>query len=96
MASHEEWTVDRLHVALPHSALRQKLLADVNLTPLEGLPARLAGWASAAETLEAARPRIEAARAYVKEHGTVPPEYETAPDMTDTVVDDAQGRRGAA
>jgi hypothetical protein len=97
MASHVEWTVDRLHVALPHSALRQQLLADVHLTPIEDLPARLEGWESAAETLDAARPRIEAVRAYVKEHGgQLPPEYQDAPDLTDSIVDDAQGRRGAA
>ncbi|MGI5484968.1 hypothetical protein [Streptomyces lavendofoliae] len=59
----EEWTVDRLHHALPHSALRQQLLADVNLTPIDELPAVLARWAAAAEALEAAAPRIEAARA---------------------------------
>ncbi|QDN54015.1 hypothetical protein [Streptomyces sp. S1D4-20] len=96
MAQHEKWTVDRLHVALPHSTLRQQLVTDVNMTGLEELPRRLEGWAGAAETLEAARPRIEAARAYVKEHGVLPPEYDDAPDMTDTVIDDAQGRRGAA
>ncbi|RAS21576.1 hypothetical protein BCL80_1301, partial [Streptomyces avidinii] len=27
--AHEDWTVDRLHVALPHSASRQQLLQDV-------------------------------------------------------------------
>ncbi|MER8269649.1 hypothetical protein ABT007_36315 [Streptomyces griseus] len=46
--AHEDWTVDRLHVALPHSASRQQLLQDVNLTPLEDLPAVLDGWAAAA------------------------------------------------
>ncbi|MEV5282699.1 hypothetical protein ACFYMW_36070 [Streptomyces sp. NPDC006692] len=96
MTSHGKWTVDRLHIALPHSALRQQLVTDVNMTGLEELPRRLEGWAQAAETLEAARPRIEAARAYVREHGALPPEYDGAPDMTDTVTDDAQERRGAA
>ncbi|MEU6071928.1 hypothetical protein ABZ864_47795 [Streptomyces sp. NPDC047082] len=92
----DEWTVDQLHHALPHSALRVKLLQDVNLTPIDDLPGKLEGWATAAKTLEEARPRIEAARAYIKEHGELPPEYGDAPDMTDPIVDDAQGRRGAA
>ncbi|MGW9029010.1 hypothetical protein ACWGQ5_33740 [Streptomyces sp. NPDC055722] len=94
--AHDEWTVDGLHVALPHSVLRQQLLQDVNLTRIEELPRRLEGWASAVETLEAARPRIEAARAAMKEHGQLPSEYTDAADMTGTIVDDARGRRGAA
>ncbi|MGW2445787.1 hypothetical protein [Streptomyces sp. NPDC001675] len=96
MASHDEWTVDRVHHALPHSALRQQLLSDVNLTPIEDLPARLQRWTDAAKTLEAVRPGIEAVRAYVKEHGQLPPDLQDAPDMTDVIADDARGRRGAA
>ncbi|WP_306340128.1 hypothetical protein [Streptomyces sp. AS13] len=87
--AHEDWTVDRLHVALPHSASRQQLLQDVNLTPIEDLPAVLDGWASAAEQLEAARPRIEAARAHMKTHGVLPDDLETR-DVTADILRDAE------
>ncbi|MDV5143091.1 hypothetical protein R1T08_01830 [Streptomyces sp. SBC-4] len=63
MTTRETWTVDRLHHALPHSASRQQLLADVNLTPIDELSVVLARWAKAAEELEAATGRIAAARA---------------------------------
>ena len=63
MTARDTWTVDRLHHALPHSASRQQLLADVNLTPIDELPAVLDRWAGAAETLKAAASRIAAARA---------------------------------
>ncbi|MER6432090.1 hypothetical protein ABT272_30850 [Streptomyces sp900105245] len=96
MASQDKWTVDGIHHALPHSRLRQQLLSDVNLTPIDDLPARLQGWTDAVRTLEAARPGIEAVRAYVKKHGQLPPDLQDAPDMTDAIVDDARGRRGAA
>ena len=63
MTARDAWTVDRLHHAMPHSASRQQLLADVNLTPLDELPAVLDRWTTAAETLQAAAGRIAAARA---------------------------------
>ncbi|MDP5315567.1 hypothetical protein [Streptomyces poriferorum] len=91
--AHEDWTVDRLHVALPHSASRQQLLQDVNLTPIEDLPAVLDGWASAAEQLESARPRIEAARAHMKTRGVLPDDLETR-DVTADVLRDAEPRQG--
>lgn len=91
----EKWTVDGLHVALPHSANRQQLLQDVNLTSLDKLPETLASWAGAAENLEAARPRIEEARRLYKKHGRLPDEDSLA-DMTEAVADDAAPRRGAA
>ncbi|MFG2432565.1 hypothetical protein [Streptomyces sp. NPDC048590] len=75
--AHEDWTVDRLHVALPHSVSRQQLLQDVNLTPIEDLPAVLGGWASAAEQLQSARPRIEAARTHMKLRGVLPEDLKT-------------------
>jgi hypothetical protein len=59
----EDWTVDRLHHALPHSVLRQQLLADVNLTPIDELPVVLERWAAAVETLQDAGRRIDTARA---------------------------------
>ncbi|WP_405434825.1 hypothetical protein [Streptomyces anulatus] len=90
--AHEDWTVDRLHVALPHSASRQQLLQDVNLTPIENLPAVLDGWAAAAERLESARPLIEAARAHMKVRGVLPAELE-ARDVTAEILDDAEPRR---
>lgn len=93
--AHEDWTVDRLHVALPHSASRQQLLQDVNLTPIDELPAVLDRWAAAAESLEAARPEIEAVRAYVTKHGALPDSVDTA-DMTQEIHRDAGPRRGAA
>ncbi|RPK87154.1 hypothetical protein [Streptomyces sp. ADI98-10] len=89
--AHEDWTVDRLHVALPHSASRQQLLQDVNLTPLEKLPAVLEGWAKAAEQLEAARPLIETARRTAR--GALPVELE-ARDVTADVMRDAEPRQG--
>ncbi|MFD4175234.1 hypothetical protein [Streptomyces anulatus] len=91
--AHEDWTVDRLHVALPHSVSRQQLLQDVNLTPIEDLPAVLDGWASAAEQLEAARPRIEAARAHMKTHGVLPDDLETR-DVTADILRHAEPRQG--
>ncbi|MEU0002202.1 hypothetical protein ABZ069_35380 [Streptomyces microflavus] len=92
----EDWTVDRLHVALPHSASRQQLLQDVNLTPIEDLPDVLDGWAAAAEQLEAARPLIEDARARTAARAALPAELETR-DVTADVMRDAgprQERRG--
>ncbi|MBK3583205.1 hypothetical protein ACFCZ4_34165 [Streptomyces microflavus] len=87
----EDWTVDRLHVALPHSASRQQLLQDVNLTPIEDLPDVLDGWAAAAEQLEAARPLIEEARARTAARGALPAELETR-DVTADVMRDAGPR----
>ncbi|MGW5932069.1 hypothetical protein ACWF2L_38410 [Streptomyces anulatus] len=89
--AHEHWTVDRLHVALLHSASRQQLLQDVNLTPIENLPAVLDGWAAAAEQLESARPRIEAARAHMKTCGVLPDDQEARGRHRRRV----QGRRAA-
>ncbi|MEV5687743.1 hypothetical protein AB0L68_31875 [Streptomyces sp. NPDC052164] len=88
---HEDWTVDRLHVALPHSASRQQLLQDVNLTPIDSLPAVLDGWASAAEDLERARPMIEAVRVSMKVRGVLP-EGAEARDMTADILRDAGPR----
>lgn len=89
--AHEDWTVDRLHVALPHSASRQQLLQDVNLTPLEELPAVLEGWAKAAEQLEAARPLIETARRTAS--AALPLELEVR-DVTADVMRDAEPSQG--
>ncbi|MFI8437341.1 hypothetical protein ACIGJO_27085 [Streptomyces sp. NPDC079020] len=88
---HEDWTVDRLHVALPHSASRQQLLHDVNLTPIDALPAVLDGWAAAAEDLEKARPMIEAARVSMKSHGVLP-EGLGARDVTADILREAGPR----
>ncbi|MGW1468462.1 hypothetical protein ACWCPT_29470 [Streptomyces sp. NPDC002308] len=88
---HEDWTVDRLHVALPHSASRQQLIQDVNLTPLERLPAVLDGWASAAETLEEARDRIAAVRIAMSAAGRLPEGLETR-DVTADILRDAGPR----
>ncbi|MFD3881190.1 hypothetical protein [Streptomyces microflavus] len=87
----EDWTVDRLHVALPHSASRQQLLQDVNLTPIEDLPDVLDSWAAAAEQLEAARPLIEEARARTAARGALPAELETR-DVTADVMRDVGPR----
>ncbi|WP_338704351.1 hypothetical protein V2W30_41265 (plasmid) [Streptomyces sp. Q6] len=91
-----EWNVDRLHVALPHSANRAQLVQDVNTTPVDELPHVLGGWARAVEQLQAARPQIEAARAHFKEHGELPPQYADAADLTGDIARDAGHRRGAA
>lgn len=91
-----DWTVDQLHHALPNSAARQALLADVNLSPIADLPGVLAPWAAAAEQLEADRPRIEAIRAHYKEHGTLPDTLQDPTDLTETVLGDASPQRGAA
>ncbi|SCK56011.1 hypothetical protein YUYDRAFT_07431 [Streptomyces sp. ScaeMP-e48] len=91
--AHEDWTVDRLLVALPHSASRQQLLQDVNLTPIEDLPPVLDGWATAAEHLEAARPRIEAARAHMTTHGVLPDDLETR-DVTADILRHAEPGQG--
>ncbi|MFL3870589.1 hypothetical protein LT966_28810 [Streptomyces griseobrunneus] len=88
----EDWTVDRLHVALPHSASRQQLLQDVNLTPIEDLPHVLDGWAAAAEELESARPLIEEARARAAARGALPAELQTR-DVTADVLRDAEPRQ---
>ncbi|MEV6250646.1 hypothetical protein AB0M38_31390 [Streptomyces sp. NPDC051742] len=98
MTTRETWTVDRLHHALPHSASRQQLLADVNLTPIDELPAVLDRWA-AADALQAAAPRIAAARA--QQVGTATA-GDPAVDHTGDVLRDAGHRtdrtsdRGAA
>ncbi|MER8002938.1 hypothetical protein [Streptomyces sp. NPDC095613] len=94
--AHEQWTVDRLHHALPHSALRQQLLHDVNLTPIEDLPAVLDRWARAVEQLEDAAPGIEAARIAAKV-GHILPSHLTAPgagvtDRTSDILADADVR----
>ncbi|MFF9070495.1 hypothetical protein ACF09E_34635 [Streptomyces sp. NPDC014891] len=86
MTARETWTVDGLHHALPNSASRQQLLADVHLTPVAELPAVLDRWAAAAETLQAASGRIAAAR---EQAGS----GEAAEDRTADVVRDA-GHRG--
>ncbi|MFD4320473.1 hypothetical protein [Streptomyces sp. NPDC058548] len=97
MTARETWTVDRLHHALPHSASRQQLLADVHMTPVAELPAVLDRWAAAAETLQAAAGRIAAARA--QQTGPV---GETVIDHTADVLRDAghggdrESGRGAA
>lgn len=72
-----EWTIDSIAHALPHPDARQNFLREVNLTPLPDLPGVLAKWERAAAEWVEAAPRIEALRAYVVEHGTMPPEYET-------------------
>ncbi|MFF0430337.1 hypothetical protein ACFYUJ_38995 [Streptomyces sp. NPDC004520] len=89
MTTRETWTVDRLHHTLAHSAARQQLLADVNLTPIDALPAVLDRWAAAAETLRAASGRIAAARA---QH-TAGLAAEASVDHTADVLRDA-GHRG--
>ncbi|MEV6357933.1 hypothetical protein [Streptomyces hydrogenans] len=81
--------MNRLHHALPHSASRKQLLADVNLTPLDELPAVLGRWARAAETLQAAEGRIAAARAQAATGTT----REDAEDRTADIQHDA-GHRG--
>lgn len=87
-----EWTVDRLHHDLPHSASRQQLLVDVHMTPVDQLPAVLGRWAAAAETLQAAAGRIAAARA------AQAVDAGEAIDRTDEILKDAGHRadRGAA
>ncbi|MFG2334288.1 hypothetical protein ACGFMM_32455 [Streptomyces sp. NPDC048604] len=81
MTARETWTVDKLNHALPHSASRQQLLADVNLTPIDKLPAVLDRWAAAAETLQDAASRIEAARAAAQRTA------EPAKDLADRTAD---------
>ncbi|MFH8581603.1 hypothetical protein [Streptomyces zaomyceticus] len=99
MTARETWTVDRLHHALPHSASRQQLLADVNLTPIDELPAVLDRWATAADQLQAAATRIAAARA---QHADTTVPGDTTVDHTGDVLRDAGHRtdrasgRGAA
>ncbi|MFF6903535.1 hypothetical protein [Streptomyces hydrogenans] len=90
MTARDAWTVDRLHHALPHSASRQQLLADVNLTPLAELPAVLDRWTKAAETLQAADGRIAAARAQA---ATGKPLEDAGADHTADIQHDA-GHRG--
>jgi len=91
VTARDAWTVDRLHHALPHSASRQQLLADVNLTPLDELPAVLDRWTKAAETLQAAAGRIAAARAQAATGQ--PYDDATTADRTADVQHDA-GHRG--
>lgn len=91
MTARETWTVDRLHHGLPHSASRQQLLADVNLTPINELPAVLDRWAAAAEALQAAAPRIAAARR--AQHAGTTVSGDAAVDHTGDVLRDA-GHRG--
>ncbi|MFG3343431.1 hypothetical protein ACGF1Z_00010 [Streptomyces sp. NPDC048018] len=91
MTARDTWTVDRLHHALPHSASRQQLLADVNLTPIDELPAVLDRWAQAAETLQAMAHRIETARVTEKAYGRLS-ESVSAEDRTADVLRDAGPR----
>ncbi|MFE1230608.1 hypothetical protein [Streptomyces sp. NPDC058745] len=91
MTARDIWTVDRLHHALPHSASRQQLLADVNLTPIDELPAVLDRWAAAAEALQAAAHRIESARITRKVAHRLPEDV-TVEDHTADVLRDAGPR----
>ncbi|GAA3935256.1 hypothetical protein GCM10022244_49640 [Streptomyces gulbargensis] len=91
MTARQTWTVDRLHHVLPHSASRQQLLADVNLTPIEELPAVLERWAAVAESLDAAAGRIETARVSAKVTGELPLDL-AADDRTGEVLRDAGTR----
>ncbi|GEB57033.1 hypothetical protein [Streptomyces gardneri] len=88
MAARQTWTVDRLHHALPHSASRQQLLADVNLTPIDELSAVLDRWVAAAEALQVAAPRIAA----VRPQHTTASSGDTAVDHTADVLRDAGHR----
>ncbi|MEU8764270.1 hypothetical protein [Streptomyces sp. NPDC048659] len=92
MTARDTWTVDRLHHALPHSASRQQLLADVNLTPIDELPAVLDRWAKAAEALRSASGLIETARTTEKTTGLLP-ECMTVEDHTADVLRDAGPRQ---
>ena len=75
--SGDSWTIDAIYHALPHPELRQRFMREANFTPFADLPAVLTKWQRFTERIEAERPRIEALRDYHREHGQLPPEYET-------------------
>lgn len=99
MSSEQNWTIDSIAHALPHSTLRQRFLSEAHLAPVAELHVVLARWTRVAEECVEAQPRIEAIRAYFKEHGTLPDELGPFVDATDRIMRDAaEGRRerGAA
>ncbi|MEU1628587.1 hypothetical protein ABZ746_25390 [Streptomyces sp. NPDC020096] len=94
--SSEPWTIDSIAHALPHPVTRQQFLAEINLAPVDDLPNILQRWIRVAEDWTAAGPRLEALREHYQEHGTLPPDYETAlVDLTHDIQEQARSR-GAA
>lgn len=79
------WTIDTLAHTLPHPELRQNFWREINLAPVDELPAILERWVRFAERWQADKPRLDALQAYVREHGDVPPEYQpTEQDIADS------------
>ncbi len=93
----EPWTIDSIAHALPHPVTRQKFLAEINLAPVDQLPALLQRWIRVAQEWADAGPRIQALRDHYKQHGTLPADYEAAlVDVTDELQKQAGHARGAA
>ncbi|MET8534758.1 hypothetical protein ABZV67_23255 [Streptomyces sp. NPDC005065] len=76
--STQPWTIDSIAHALPHPELRQNFLREVHLTPRTDLEAVLDRWERfVTRWTEDEAPKVERIRSYYREHGTLPPEYDT-------------------
>ncbi|QEU92875.1 hypothetical protein [Streptomyces kanamyceticus] len=96
--SNQPWTIDSIAHAIPHPELRQNFLREVHLTPRTDLEAVLDRWERFVRrwTQEEA-PKIEQVRAYYQEHGTLPPDYESAQaEQAQQSFDDWRARMRAA
>lgn len=93
----EQWTIDSIAHALPHSTTRQQFWTELNRTPVDQLPDVLRRWIAVAQEWVDAEPRIEALRQYYREHGRLPEDFEQSTvDITEQVLQDGRRGRGAA
>ena len=91
--SSEQWTIDRIAHALPHSATRQTFLAEVNTVPLDQLPDVLERWVRVAEQWAETSVRVEALR---DDPHAMHALLAEGVDVTDDIAAEAVHERGAA
>ncbi|MBA2944324.1 hypothetical protein [Streptomyces himalayensis] len=75
MSATEPWTIARIAEAIPAPATRMRFLSEVNLAPVDDLPAVVAKWQKVAEELAAGYERAVQVRDHIERHGQLPPEY---------------------
>lgn len=74
--SEQQWTIDSIAHALPHPVTRQKFLAEINLAPVDELPAVIDKWVTLVERLEASKPALDKILQFAQTHnGELPPQY---------------------
>ncbi|MZE76783.1 hypothetical protein [Streptomyces xinghaiensis] len=76
MSGGQQWTIDSIAHALPHSELRATFMREASFTDVHRLPDILQRWVDFIERVEAERPRVEELQAYYRDHGQLPPEHE--------------------